>query len=65
MKKDEEITKLKKLARKAHDARQRRQYDNAKIHHANLLKDLLDVNPRLHLEFLPPCSPTAPESMTV
>ena len=27
MKKDEEITKLKKLARKAHDARQRRQYD--------------------------------------
>ena len=31
--------------------------DNAKIHHANLLKDLLDVNPRLHLEFLPPYSP--------
>ena len=31
--------------------------DNAKIHHANLLKDLLDANPRLHLEFLPPYSP--------
>ena len=24
--------------------------DNAKIHHAKLLKDLLDANPRLHLE---------------
>ena len=31
--------------------------DNAKIHHANLLKNLLDANPRLHLEFLPPYSP--------
>ena len=31
--------------------------DNAKIHHANLLKDLLEKNPRLHLEFLPPYSP--------
>ena len=31
--------------------------DNAKIHHANLLIDLLDENPRLHLEFLPPYSP--------
>ena len=31
--------------------------DNAKIHHANLLKPLLDANPRLHLEFLPPYSP--------
>ena len=31
--------------------------DNAKIHHANLLKTLLDANPRLHLEFLPPYSP--------
>ena len=31
--------------------------DNAKIHHANLLQDLLDANPRLHLEFLPPYSP--------
>ncbi len=31
--------------------------DNAKIHHAKLLKDMLDANPRLHLEFLPPCSP--------
>ncbi len=28
--------------------------DNAKIHHAKLLNDLLDANPRLHLEFLPP-----------
>ncbi len=31
--------------------------DNAKIHHAKLLKDVLDANPRLHLEFLPPYSP--------
>ncbi len=31
--------------------------DNAKIHHAKLLKDMLDANPRLHLEFLPPYSP--------
>lgn len=31
--------------------------DNAKIHHANLLKDLLEANPRLHLVFLPPYSP--------
>ena len=31
--------------------------DNAKIHHTNLLKDLLDVNPKLRLEFLPPYSP--------
>ncbi len=31
--------------------------DNAKIHHANLLQDLLEANPRLHLEFLPPYSP--------
>ncbi len=31
--------------------------DNAKIHHAKLLADLLEANPRLHLEFLPPYSP--------
>ena len=31
MKKDEEITKLKKLARKAHDARQRRRYDIVRL----------------------------------
>ncbi len=31
--------------------------DNAKIHHTKLLKDVLDANPRLHLEFLPPYSP--------
>ncbi len=31
--------------------------NNAKIHHAKLLKDVLDANPRLHLEFLPPYSP--------
>ncbi len=31
--------------------------DNAKIHHAKLLVDLLEANPRLHLEFLPPYSP--------
>ncbi len=31
--------------------------DNAKIHHANLLTDLLEANPRLHLDFLPPYSP--------
>ena len=31
--------------------------DNAKIHHANLLKDFLEANPRLQLEFLPPYSP--------
>ncbi len=31
--------------------------DNAKIHHAKLLKDLLNSNPRLYLEFLPPYSP--------
>ncbi len=31
--------------------------DNAKIHHAKLLKDILDAHPRLHLEFLPPYSP--------
>jgi len=31
--------------------------DNAKIHHAKLLKDVLDADPRLHLEFLPPYSP--------
>lgn len=31
--------------------------DNARIHHANLLTDFLQENPRLHLEFLPPYSP--------
>ncbi len=31
--------------------------DNAKIHHAKLLADLLEANPRLQLEFLPPYSP--------
>jgi len=31
--------------------------DYAKIHHADLLNDLLIANPRLHLEFLPPYSP--------
>ncbi len=31
--------------------------DNAKIHHAKLLADLLATNPRLHLDFLPPYSP--------
>ncbi len=31
--------------------------DNARIHHAKLLQDFLDSNPRLHLEFLPPYSP--------
>lgn len=31
--------------------------DNARIHHAKLLKDLLDSNPRLQLVFLPPYSP--------
>ena len=32
MEKNEEITKLKKLARKAHDARQRRQYDIVRLY---------------------------------
>ena len=32
MEKDAEITKLKKLARKAHDARQRRQYDIVRLY---------------------------------
>ena len=32
MEKVEEITKLKKLARKAHDARQRRQYDIVRLY---------------------------------
>ena len=31
--------------------------DNAKIHHAKLLTEFLQANPRLHLEFLPPYSP--------
>ena len=31
--------------------------DNAKIHHAKLLKEFLEKNPRLQLEFLPPYSP--------
>jgi len=31
--------------------------DNARIHHANLLKDFLISNPRLRLMFLPPYSP--------
>ena len=31
--------------------------DNAKIHHAQLLTEFLQANPRLHLEFLPPYSP--------
>lgn len=31
--------------------------DNAKIHHAKLLKALLEANPRLYLMFLPPYSP--------
>lgn len=31
--------------------------DNAKIHHANLLKGFLRSNPRLRLMFLPPYSP--------
>lgn len=31
--------------------------DNAKIHHAKLLKDFLEENPRLQLMFLPPYSP--------
>lgn len=31
--------------------------DNAKIHHAKLLNDLLNDNPRLQLVFLPPYSP--------
>lgn len=31
--------------------------DNARIHHAKLLKPLLDAHPRLNLVFLPPYSP--------
>lgn len=31
--------------------------DNAKIHHAKLLEDFLEENPRLQLVFLPPYSP--------
>ena len=31
--------------------------DNAKYHHANLLKEFLDANPHIILEFLPPYSP--------
>jgi transposase len=31
--------------------------DNARIHHAKLLKDFLEANPRLMLMFLPPYSP--------
>jgi len=31
--------------------------DNSKIHHAILLKDFLEANPRLTLMFLPPYSP--------
>lgn len=31
--------------------------DNAKIHHAKLLRDFLEENPRLQLAFLPPYSP--------
>ena len=38
MKKDEEITKLKKLARKAHGARQRRQYDIVRLYLAGRKK---------------------------
>ena len=38
MEKDEEITKLKKLARKAHDARQRRQYDIVRLYLAGRKK---------------------------
>ncbi len=32
-------------------------WDNAKRHHSKLLKDMLDANSWLHLEFLLPCSP--------
>ena len=38
MKKDEEITKLKELPRKAHDARQRRQYDIVRLYLAGRKK---------------------------
>ena len=38
MKKDEEIRELKKLARKAHDARQRRQYDIVRLYLAGRRK---------------------------
>jgi putative transposase len=31
--------------------------DNARIHHANLVKEFLAANPRLYLMFLPPYSP--------
>jgi transposase len=31
--------------------------DNSKVHHAILLKEFLDANPRLTLMFLPPYSP--------
>ena len=31
--------------------------DNSKVHHARLLKEFLDANPRLQLMFLPPYSP--------
>jgi len=31
--------------------------DNSKVHHAILLKDFLEANPRLNLMFLPPYSP--------
>jgi transposase len=31
--------------------------DNSKVHHAILLNDFLDANPRLNLMFLPPYSP--------
>lgn len=31
--------------------------DNAKIHHAKVLEDFLEENPRLQLVFLPPYSP--------
>ena len=31
--------------------------DNARVHHAKLLKEFLDSNPRLTLMFLPPYSP--------
>ena len=31
--------------------------DNAKYHHANLLKEFLDANSHIILEFLPPYSP--------